>query len=153
MRKRADVKIKNPVPKRHPFAQFLEYDRMILKFNAYWDDRTEFGDVRKLEVCYYLSDDTIDIKEILPRNAGRDGPSTFLKRSKLPRVRNLFEITLNLYNNLLTIIIFIGIYKYTFAWRTDTSVFIECFGYEYEKCTLCNGSIRCWTQRNCLLQG
>lgn len=90
MRKRADVKIKNPIAKKHPFAQFLEFDRMILKFNAYWDDRTEFGDVRKLEVCYYLSDDTIDIKEVFPRNSGRDGPTTFLKRSKLPRVCNLF---------------------------------------------------------------
>ncbi|KAI8033054.1 hypothetical protein M5D96_014192 [Drosophila gunungcola] len=36
-------------PKNHPFAQFLKFDRQILKFQAYWDDRTEFGDVRKFE--------------------------------------------------------------------------------------------------------
>uniref|UniRef100_A0A1A9ZYI2 EF-hand domain-containing family member C2 n=1 Tax=Glossina pallidipes TaxID=7398 RepID=A0A1A9ZYI2_GLOPL len=85
MRKRADGKATITKEKKHPFAQFLEFDRVVLKFSAYWDDRTEFGDVRRLEVCYYLSDDTIDIKEIFPRNSGREGPSTFLKRSKLPR--------------------------------------------------------------------
>ncbi|KMZ09937.1 EF-hand domain-containing family member C2 [Drosophila simulans] len=75
----------NLIPKNHPFAQFLKYDRQILKFQAYWDDRTEFGDVRKLEVCYYLSDDTIEIKEQHIRNSGRDGPTVFLKRGRLAR--------------------------------------------------------------------
>ncbi|XP_001361933.3 EF-hand domain-containing family member C2 [Drosophila pseudoobscura] len=73
------------VPKRHSFAQFLEFDRRVLKFHGYWNDRSEFGDVRKLEICYYLADDTIDIKEKFPRNSGREGPSTFLKRGKLPK--------------------------------------------------------------------
>lgn len=86
MRKRSGLKLSNPIPKKHSFAQFLEYDRMVLKFQGYWDDRSEFGDVRKLEICYYLSDDTIDIKEHFPRNSGREGPATFLKRCKLPRV-------------------------------------------------------------------
>ncbi|XP_061390960.1 EF-hand domain-containing family member C2 [Musca vetustissima] len=85
IRKRSAIKVTNPVPKKHSFAQFLEYDRMVLKFQGYWDDRSEFGDVRKLEICYYLSDDTIDIKEHFPRNSGREGPTTFLKRCKLPR--------------------------------------------------------------------
>ncbi|TMW47965.1 hypothetical protein DOY81_006948 [Sarcophaga bullata] len=84
-RKKSGQKLSNPVPKKHAFAQFLEYDRMVLKFQGYWDDRSEFGDVRKLEICYYLSDDTIDIKEHFARNSGREGPSTFLKRQKLPR--------------------------------------------------------------------
>ncbi|XP_017073084.1 EF-hand domain-containing family member C2 isoform X1 [Drosophila eugracilis] len=73
------------IPKKHTFAQFLEFDRRVLKFQGYWNDRSEFGDVRKLEICYYLADDTIDIKEKFPRNSGREGPSTFLKRGKLPK--------------------------------------------------------------------
>jgi len=73
------------LPKKHAFAQFLEFDRRVLKFQGYWNDRSEFGDVRKLEVCYYLADDTIDIKEKFPRNSGREGPTTFLKRGKLPK--------------------------------------------------------------------
>lgn len=92
MRKRSGIKVINPIQKKHTFAQFLEYDRMVLKFQGYWDDRSEFGDVRKLEICYYLCDDTIDIKEIFPRNSGREGPATFLKRTKLPRVRELFSL-------------------------------------------------------------
>uniref|UniRef100_A0A1I8NPH2 EF-hand domain-containing family member C2 n=1 Tax=Stomoxys calcitrans TaxID=35570 RepID=A0A1I8NPH2_STOCA len=85
MRKRSGLKLTNPIPKKHSFAQFLEFDRKVLKFQGYWDDRSEFGDVRKLDICYYLSDDTMDIKERFPKNSGREGPSTFLKRCKLPR--------------------------------------------------------------------
>ncbi|EDW74855.1 uncharacterized protein Dwil_GK15906 [Drosophila willistoni] len=73
------------LPKRHSFAQFLEFDRHVLKFQGYWNDRSEYGDVRKLEICYYLADDTIDIKEKFPKNSGREGPSTFLRRGKLPK--------------------------------------------------------------------
>ncbi|EDV98296.1 EF-hand domain-containing family member C2 [Drosophila grimshawi] len=73
------------LPKRHSFAQFLEFDRRVLKFQGYWNDCSEYGDVRRLDICYYLADDTIDIKEKFPRNSGREGPSTFLKRAKLPK--------------------------------------------------------------------
>ncbi|ALC41366.1 Efhc1.2 [Drosophila busckii] len=73
------------LPKRHAFAQFLEFDRRVLKFQGYWNDTSEYGDVRRLDICYYLADDTIDIKEKYPRNSGREGPNTFLKRGKLPK--------------------------------------------------------------------
>lgn len=86
VRNRIPARASNPPEKKHPFAQFLKYDRQVLKFQAYWDDRTDMGDVRKLEVCYYLADDTIEVKEAHIRNSGRDGPSVFLKRAKLQRV-------------------------------------------------------------------
>lgn len=54
-----------------------------MKFFAYWNDLSEFGDVRRLEVCYYLADDTIEVKQVLQRNSGREGPAVFLKRGKL----------------------------------------------------------------------
>ncbi|XP_030369999.1 EF-hand domain-containing family member C2 [Scaptodrosophila lebanonensis] len=73
------------LPKKHSFAQFLEFDRRVLKFLGYWNDNSEYGDVRRLEICYYLADDTIDIKEKYPPNSGREGPNTFLKRDKLPK--------------------------------------------------------------------
>lgn len=73
------------LPKRHAFAQFLEFDRHVLKFQGYWNDRSDFGDIRRLDICYYLADDTMDIKEKFPRNSGREGTSTFLKRAKLPK--------------------------------------------------------------------
>lgn len=83
-RKRSTIKHSVQNNKKHLFAQFLEYDRKILKFTCYWDDRSENGDVRNLELCFYLSDDTMDIKEIFSPNSGRNCPATFLKRGKLP---------------------------------------------------------------------
>ena len=46
---------------------------------------SEYGDLRKFVVLYYLADDTIEILEVLPPNSGRDAPSIFLKRQRLPR--------------------------------------------------------------------
>lgn len=86
VRTRGKARASAPPEKRHAFAQFLKYDRQVLKFQAYWDDRTDLGDVRKLEICYYLADDTMEVKEAQIRNSGRDGPKTFLKRARLQRV-------------------------------------------------------------------
>lgn len=67
-------------------GQFLRNDRRVLRFTAYWDDRDSmFGDLRDLELFYYLADDTVHIRELYPHNAGRDGTSTFLARGRLPR--------------------------------------------------------------------
>lgn len=77
----------HPTIKDHRFAQFLDNDRKVLRFYGYWDDTmSEFGDIRKLEVLYHLADDTIEIKEKLPLNSGRESNGKFLKRGKLPKV-------------------------------------------------------------------
>lgn len=66
--------------------QFLDYDRQVLRFKAYWDDTESlFGDKRELTVHYYLADDTMEILEVLPRNAGRDRVPAFLARGRLPK--------------------------------------------------------------------
>lgn len=44
-----------------------------------------FGDPREMELHYYLSDDTVEILEKIPPNAGRDAVSVFLHRSSLPK--------------------------------------------------------------------
>ncbi|CAK1580325.1 unnamed protein product [Parnassius mnemosyne] len=73
-------------PKPKPFRQFLDYDRQVLRFFGYWDDRdTEFGTVHHLEIHYFLADDTMEIKEILPPNSGIEAGPMFLKRMRLPR--------------------------------------------------------------------
>lgn len=78
---------KHPFPKDFRFAQFLQNDRKVLRFSAYWDDtKSENGDIRVLEVLYHLADDTVEIKEKLPPNSGRHSNGMFLKRGKLPRV-------------------------------------------------------------------
>ncbi|XP_045448004.1 EF-hand domain-containing family member C2-like [Melitaea cinxia] len=73
-------------PKHRPFRQFLDFDRQVLRFYGYWDDRdTEFGIIHHLELHYFLADDTMEIKEVLPPNSGMEAGPMFLKRMRLPR--------------------------------------------------------------------
>lgn len=68
-------------------GQFLRNDRKVLRFSAYWDDReAQFGDLRDLELYYFLADDTIQVRELLPRNSGRDAPPKFLARRRIPKL-------------------------------------------------------------------
>lgn len=74
------------------FGQFLENDRKVLKFYAYWDDREAmFGDLRDLILYYFLADDTVQVNEVYPKNSGRDAPAKLLARQKLPKVRTLIR--------------------------------------------------------------
>ncbi|XP_051167198.1 EF-hand domain-containing family member C2-like [Leptopilina boulardi] len=75
-------------PNRIPDTRgnFLKYDKKVLRFYGYWDDRDNlYGEIHNLEIHYYLADDTIEVKEILPENSGRDVGPLFLKRSKIPK--------------------------------------------------------------------
>ncbi|XP_028169092.1 EF-hand domain-containing family member C2-like [Ostrinia furnacalis] len=73
-------------PKHRPFRQFLDFDRQVLRFYGYWDDRdSEFGVMHYLEIHYFLGDDTIEIKEKMPPNSGMEAGPMFLKRMRLPR--------------------------------------------------------------------
>ncbi|ESO04736.1 hypothetical protein HELRODRAFT_78915 [Helobdella robusta] len=66
--------------------QFFTRDPFVLRFYCYWDDRENmFGDVRQFVMNYFLSDDTIELIEVLPQNSGRDKIPWFLKRSKVPK--------------------------------------------------------------------
>lgn len=78
-----------PYERIDTLKQFLEHDGHVLRFFCVWDDpESMFHDQRELVLHYYLSDDTIDIKEIVPVNSGRDAVPLFLRRDKLPKVRN-----------------------------------------------------------------
>jgi hypothetical protein len=78
-------------PKFHPqtqnLKQFLENDRRVLRFYCVWDDTNScFGDIRHMVLHYFLSDDTIEIRESISANSGRDVNNTlFLRRCKLPK--------------------------------------------------------------------
>jgi len=75
-----------PYEKYDTLKQFLDHDRHVLRFFCYWDDSEEmFGDERDMVLHYYLADDTIEIREVIPANAGRDAVPVFLKRGKLPK--------------------------------------------------------------------
>lgn len=76
-----------PAVKHDTLKQFLDHDRHVLRFYCYWDDREQlYGDAREMVLHYFLSDDTMEIKEVNFRNSGRDAVPMFIRRTKLPKV-------------------------------------------------------------------
>ncbi|KAL1497141.1 hypothetical protein ABEB36_008147 [Hypothenemus hampei] len=76
---------KKPNRNKDSLGKFLENDRKVLHFKAYWDDQmTEYGYLHSLQLRYYLADDTIEIKELQSESGGEPG-FLFLKRAKLPK--------------------------------------------------------------------
>jgi len=66
-------------------AQFLKYDRKVLRFYCMWDDTPSlYGEVRRFVLHYYLADDTVEIVESYRANSGRDPFPKLLNRQKLP---------------------------------------------------------------------
>lgn len=63
----------------------------MLRFNCVWDDTEAFfGDRRKMIMHYFLADDTIEIREEIPINSGRDTVSHFLRRQRLSKTGSTF---------------------------------------------------------------
>merc|ERR1711988_104053 len=66
-------------------AQFLKYDRKVLRFYCMWDDTPSlYGEVRRFVLHYYLADDTIEVVESYRANSGRDPFPKLLNKQKLP---------------------------------------------------------------------
>lgn len=63
--------------------QFLENDRKVLRFYAYWDDETRYGARMYFKVHYFLSDDTVEILNQYSRNSGRWQNPVFFTRCRL----------------------------------------------------------------------
>ncbi|XP_009861426.2 EFHC2 protein [Ciona intestinalis] len=75
-----------PYERTDTLKQFLDHDRHVLRFECYWDDADSmFGDTREMVLHYFLADDTIEIREVIPPNSGRDAVPVFLKRARLPK--------------------------------------------------------------------
>lgn len=75
-----------PYERFDTLKQFLDHDRHVLRFFCYWDDTDAmFGDMRELVLHYFLADDTIEIREVIPANAGRDAAPVFLRRGPVPK--------------------------------------------------------------------
>ncbi|KAH0794609.1 EF-hand domain-containing protein 1 [Histomonas meleagridis] len=66
--------------------RFLEFDGKVLRFYTIWDDRKSlFGEKRKFILHYFLVDDSIEIRQVLPINSGRDNVSQFLSKTHLKK--------------------------------------------------------------------
>ena len=69
-----------------PLQKFLALDRVVLRFYAIWDDREQlFGEVRKFIVHFYMSDDTLEIREVHQPNNGRDPFPILIARQRMPK--------------------------------------------------------------------
>merc|ERR1719440_1490245 len=69
--------------KNHKLQQFLQNDRKVLRFYAYWDDTTRYGARQYFVMHYFLSDDTVEINNNYARNSGRDPYPVFFTRGPL----------------------------------------------------------------------
>mmetsp|Transcript_1341 Transcript_1341/g.2931 ORF Transcript_1341/g.2931 Transcript_1341/m.2931 type:complete len:633 (-) Transcript_1341:206-2104(-) len=78
--------------KNDGLEQFVENDRHVLRFYAYWDDQTRYGTRTFFAVHYFLSDDTVEINECHTRNSGRDPYPCFFRRAKLPKKFHLVHV-------------------------------------------------------------
>ncbi|XP_066601113.1 EF-hand domain-containing family member C2-like [Prorops nasuta] len=83
---------KKPKKNLDTLENFLKYDRKVLRFYGYWDDReSPNGILHDLEIHYFLADNTVEIKEISEKNSGQDASGMFLKRMKVPKVYKKLE--------------------------------------------------------------
>jgi len=78
---------KKPNRMMDTLGDFLKYGKQVLRFYGYWDDTESLhGIIHDLELHYYLSDNTMEIKENVLPNAGRDSSLILVKRMKIPKV-------------------------------------------------------------------
>ncbi|XP_063979498.1 EF-hand domain-containing protein 1-like [Diachasmimorpha longicaudata] len=69
---------KKPRPEEDPRRRFLEFDGMVLTFDAIWNEDS-------YQIMYFLTDDTIAVKEMIRPNSGKDPNRMLLKKTKIPK--------------------------------------------------------------------
>lgn len=58
----------------------------VLRFNCVWDNtKSVFGEKLAFALHYYMSDGTVEIREVHMRNSGREPFPLLLSRRKLPK--------------------------------------------------------------------
>ena len=79
-----EVKLKGGMPNKK-LASYLENDRKVLSFKVLWDDTSYDGGEKQYVLNYFLSDQTIEVKEVRVANSGIDDFPMLLKRMKVPK--------------------------------------------------------------------
>jgi len=78
----------------------------FFQHRAYWDDRCNlYGDLREFVIHFFLSDETMEIREIIKPNTGYDSFPCFLRRGKLAKVRYTSILIISFLNVNLTLLI------------------------------------------------
>lgn len=80
------IRVAHINPDKANLKRFLEFDGKVLRFWATWDDtKNLFGEKRDFIIIYFLVDGSIEIRQILQPNSGRDNYHAFLSKTKLNR--------------------------------------------------------------------
>jgi len=67
-------------------GKFLENDRIVLRFQAVWDNRkAQFGEQSQFTLHYFVANDKVEILEVHSANDGRDPFPYLLRAQKLPK--------------------------------------------------------------------
>lgn len=74
------------ISRHHKLEQYLKYDKMVLCFDAFWEDNSYSGVLHKYRLFYHLSDDSIEVQEIVSSSNNKLTNPTFLKRARLPKI-------------------------------------------------------------------
>lgn len=79
-----EVKLRGGMPNKK-LANYLKNDRKVLSFRILWDDTSYDGGEKQYTLNYFLSDGTMEVKEIRVPNSGIDAFPMLLKRMKVPK--------------------------------------------------------------------
>lgn len=79
-----EVLLKGGRPNKN-LHSFLENDRNVLSFSIKWDDNSYDGGEKYYTLNFFLSDSSIEVKEIIKANCGSLPFPMLLKRQKLAK--------------------------------------------------------------------
>jgi len=79
-----EVMLKGGRPNKN-LQSFLENDRKVLSFRVVWEDRSYDGGDKYYNLNFFLSDSSVEVKEINEANTGRYPFPMLLKRQKLAK--------------------------------------------------------------------
>jgi len=79
-----EVTLKGGRPNKN-LKSFLDNDRNVLSFKIKWDDNSYDGGEKFYTLNYFLSDTSMEVKEINTQNSGRFPFPMLLKRQKLAK--------------------------------------------------------------------
>lgn len=77
-----EAQLGNAAKNNRKLGEFLKYDKKVLRFDAVWDDRRDYGKLRRFKVHFYLSDSKIDICEKFDPNSGFDPTPKLMDKQK-----------------------------------------------------------------------
>jgi len=79
-----EVSLKGGAPNRN-LKSFLDNDRKVLSFSILWEDTSYDGGDKYYTLNFFLSDNSVEVKEINTQNSGRTPFPKLLKRQKLAK--------------------------------------------------------------------